>query len=164
MSKQHRNDPAPSNTVTTSAGAVVAVKPISAKLLEMFDLSHKAPEPPMVAAVAIGGSEELVPNPDDSEYQAALHEYNMRATEDFVNMILDLGTDVSLPSDGAWQKRVSRLGVSLPSDPDELRLVYIQIVLMPNYTSDLRDITAAVLRLSGVNEEAIASWVELFRR
>lgn len=150
------------NVVVTSAGVEVAVKAISAKLLEMFDASHVQPEPPLMEAEAIGGLKEMVPNPDDPAYQKELREWTQKASEDFVNMILDMGTDISLPEDDSWKRKLKRAGIVLPDDEDELRLAYMQAILMPSFKDDLRDITAAVLRLSGASEEAIASWVELF--
>lgn len=150
------------NKVTTSSGAEIEIKPISAKVLEMFDASHVAPEPPMVEAEAIGGLKEMVADPNDAAYQVELLGYNRKASNDFINMILDLGTDIQLPEDTSWMRQLKRAGIALPDDPDDLRLVYIQTMLMPSYKDDLRDITAAVLRMSGASEEAISSWVELF--
>lgn len=158
MKKQHSKV----SKIVTSSGEEVTIRPISVKLLEMFDASHNAPEPPMMEAQSLGGPEQ-VPDNDNPEYQAALAAYNKRSSDEFITMILDLGVDLEMPEDGAWKRQLKRMGVALPDDPDEQRLIYIQTFLMPAFTDDLRDITAAVLRLSGVSEEAIASWTALFR-
>lgn len=148
--------------VVCSSGISVRTKPISVKLLELFDLNHKSPEPPMMDAEAAGGVIEQVPNPDDPEYQEILKEWNRNTTSEFISLILDFGTDIELPEDDSWIKMLKRTGVKIPDDPDEKRLLYIQTFVMHNFMEDLRIIASAAMRQSGVSEEAVASWVALF--
>lgn len=150
------------NLVTCSSGVQVRIKPVSVKLLEQFDISHRAPEPPMVEADVIGGGKDLVPNPEDAEYQAVIAAHNRQTGDDFTAMILDMGVELDLPTDDAWKRKLKRIGVCVPEDPDEQRLLWIQTIVMPDFMGDLKQIVAAVLKLSGVNEEAIDSWVALF--
>lgn len=158
MSKHSSNG----NVVTCSSGVSLGTRPISVKVLEWFDLSHQKPEPPMVEATTIGGETEMVPNPDDAVYKELLAGFNRKSTDDFLAMILDLGVDFQPPEDTGWVRTLKRAGVSVPDDPDEQRLMYIQTFVMLDFLEDLRSITSAVLRQSGVSEEAIASWTNLF--
>lgn len=151
-----------SGEVECSSGIKVLTKPISIKLLEMFELSHQSPEPPMIEAQIVGGDTEMVPNPDDPEYQETLRQYNQKTTDDFLAMIIDYGVELDLPKDDSWIRRMRRMGVDVPDDPDEARLLYVQTIVMSNFVADLQVITAAVLKQSGVSEEAIQSWVDLF--
>lgn len=157
MSKLNDN-----NHVTCSSGIILGTRPISVKVLELFDMNHRGPEPPMIEATTVGGVIEMVPNPDDLTYQEVMKAHNKKTTDDFLAMILDLGVDYQLPEDTSWIRTLSRAGVSVPDDPDLQRLLYIQAFVMTNFLEDLRSIASSVLRQSGVSEEAIASWTDLF--
>lgn len=151
-----------SNAVMCSSGIEVVTRPVSVKLLELFERNHQAPEPPMMEAGAVGGVVELIPNPEDADYQITLQAFNKKSTDDFLSMILELGVDIELPEDESWAKRLRRMGVAVPDDEDEKRLLYVQTIVMQDFLNDLQLIAAAVLRQSGVTEEAISSWVALF--
>jgi hypothetical protein len=150
------------NVVTCSSGIEVLTRPVSVKLLELFELNHQAPEPPTMEADVVGGGVELIPKPDDAAYQSDLQAFNKKSTDDFLSMILELGVDIELPDDESWAKRLKRMGVAIPDDEDEKRLLYIQTIIMQDFLNDLQLIAASVLRQSGVTEEAISSWVSLF--
>lgn len=150
------------HTVTCSSGITVTTKPVSVRLLELFQLSHLEPEPPMVEAVIVGGDTELIPNPEDPAYLELKAEFNKRATDDFLNLIFEFGVDLDLPEDDSWERKLKRIGMTIPEDPDDKRLFYIQTIVMPDFVSDLANISASVLRQSGVDEEAINSWMALF--
>lgn len=148
--------------VVCSSGEALHTKPISIKLLEQFDLSHKEPDPPMVEAEAAGGTKELIPNPDDPAYQKMLDAYRRRTGDEFMSLILDLGLEFEMPNDNRWEKSLRRAGICVPDDPDDKRLLYLQSFVMTNFMTDFQAIAASVLRQSGVSEEAIDSWTALF--
>lgn len=150
--------------VMVSSGIELATRPVSTKMLELFQLSHVQPEPPMREAAVAGGGVELVPDEEDEAYKARLAEFNRVAGNEFITMILDMGVELPEPNDNTWVKRLMRMGVIVPDDPDERKLVWVQTFLMPDYLNDLKELTAAILRQSGVSEEAVDSWVDLFQR
>lgn len=149
------------HTVTLTSGVVVRIKPISLRLLQQFDLTHKQPKPPLVKSTAtIGGAEEMVEDPDDPAYKQQLSEFTDKSTDDFMYLMTSFGTDVALPEDTSWIKRLERLGIII--DPVDLPGSYLQYVLMEDFTEDLRLLTMGIMRISGVSEEAISSWMETF--
>lgn len=147
-------------SVTLSSGAVVRVKPISARLLEQYDKYHKIPEPPMREADVIGGGKELVPDLDNPEYQKALAQYNAKASNDLMNMLVSFGMEVTMPEDTKWLVKLQRAGIEVADD--DLESAYIQLVLMEDFISDLKSVAREILSMSGVTEEVIQSWQELF--
>lgn len=149
--------------VTCSSGVTVRIRPISLKLLEQFDLNHVAPEPPMIEAQTIGGLTEMVPDLDDPAYKLALDAHSKKTGDDLINMLTDLGLDVELPADNSWMRSLKRCGIAVPDDPDDQRLLYIQTVMMPDFTNDFKMVAQAVLALSGAPEEAIKGMEDMFR-
>ncbi len=147
-------------SVTLSSGAVVLVKPISARLLEQYDKFHKMPEPPMREAETIGGGKEFVPDTEDVDYQKALAKYNVKASNDMMHMLVSFGMEVTLPDDEIWLAKLRHAGIEVADD--ERESAYIQMILMEDFMADLKLVAREILSMSGVTEEVIQSWQSLF--
>lgn len=152
----------PTKMVTLQSGAEIKVKPVSARLLEQFDKNHKKllPIPPMREAQVAGGGTEQVPDYDDPEYQTQLAEYNARSTNDMLNLLVEFGLDVTLPDDDTWLRQLQKVGVTV--ELADYKSAYVQYILMSDYIEDVKTITREVMVASGVSEEAIKDWAELF--
>jgi hypothetical protein len=150
----------PTSSVTLSSGDVVKVRPISVRLLEQYDRAHVEPVPPMRNAEAIGGVIEQLPDYDDPDYKQRKRAYDERATSDMMEMLIEFGMDVELPADDSWVRKLAKVGIEV--DNDNLKSTYIQCILMTDFLVDIKVIVKEILTLSGVTEEAISSWANMF--
>jgi hypothetical protein len=63
-----------------------------------------------------------------------------------------------------WERRMRRLGVEIPEDPDELKILYLTTEVLRT-PEDAREVAFAILRLSirGTDPEKVAAAEALFR-
>lgn len=149
--------------VVCSSGIEVIVKPISLKLLERFDLEHQEPKPPMIEVEAIGGVKEMVENEEDPEYLERLEEYNSKTITDLLNLLVDFAIEeIELPEGDRWLKMLDRAGILVSDDEDDKIHAYVNYIVMEDTLGDLKMIISQSFMLSGVSEEAISSWMDLF--
>ena len=145
---------------TFSGGQKVKLVPISLMLLESFDKNHIPPDPPKRKILVAGDVEEEIYDPDDEGYQRLLDLHNAKATHDFLALICNFGIELDLPDNDKWMRQLEAAGVEFDQDLPES--AYVQYVCMRKFQDDLKRVTAVILRISGVGEEAIQSWVEMF--
>lgn len=165
-------------TFTTSKGIVLEIVPITF-LLDALHASHRPPEKPKYNAKTAGGVEEwieiteqdLTEHPDQftpeqhaeyNRYRIDLALYHRKLNEDETKLILSRGVNVELPTDDKWVKRQKKLGIDVPSDPDDLKIHYITTECFGS-TDDMKLLALDVWRESEVSEEVIASVEALFR-
>jgi len=145
---------------TFSGGQKVNLIPISLMLLEQFDKSHIPPDPPKRKITVAGDVEEEIYDPDDEGYQRVLEIHNAKATHDFMELICNFGMELELPDDDKWMRQLTAAGIEFDKDLPES--AYVQYKCMRMFQDDLKRMTEVILRISGVGEEAIQSWVEMF--
>jgi hypothetical protein len=148
--------------VVCSSGIEVIVKPISLRLLERFDLEHQEPKAPMIEVEAIGGVEEMVEDEEDPEYLEQMEEYSSETINDLLNLLVDFAIDIELPEGNHWLKKLNRAGIEVTDDEDDKIHAYVNYIVMEDTLGDLKKIISQSFMLSGVSEEAISSWMDLF--
>ena len=146
--------------VTCSSGIDVMVVPLPLLLLEKFDLAHQEPIPPQMEVEIAGGAKETVDDLEDPDYVEELADYEKTAVDDLMNLVVLFGMEFDMPDDDGWKHKLSLVGVPIPDGEDEVS--YAKCFIMRDTLSDLRKIVSTSLMLSGVDEEAIQSWVDLF--
>jgi len=148
------------NVITCSSGIQVRVRPVSLRLLEQYDKSHIAPEPPTIDVEAAGGVMESVPNDSDPEYQRQVKAFQAKSTDDMLRLLMTFGLSVDLPADEQWIDDLEYAGIKV--DRKHLLNAYLEYIVMSSYVADLSKLMSAVMRTSGVAEEDIAAWQKLF--
>jgi len=131
------------------------------------------PEPPTYEVVNVAGDTEvhlhdettLETDEDKAKWAAYLKardEAEVRLRENMTRTILAKGLIVEMPKDDEWVKDQEWCGVNVPTEPRERRLHYIltEVIGRPD---DLSDIMIGIGRISGVNEEALATAEDSFR-
>lgn len=170
---------------TTTAGIEIPIQPISLLDLQLAQdaiekefLDNNEPiEPPTYEVETFGGGEEIntyteltiVDAPEEDKEKWRLHlEALDRMGEEIqkrTGIIYLDGITYDLPEDDSWiARRKKLLNEDIPDDPDELKLHYVNNVLLKT-PADKSGLMLEIQKLSmtGVNEEAIQAMEELFR-
>jgi len=142
--------------VTLSSGKVLVCRRIPPNDLELFEDEHVPPPIPMREASAVGGVTEMVPDPDDEEYQRKLKVFEIQKMEDKRRMIFalvefkDQPTKEELKELESWGIRTTKENLFRH--------------FMPDYFVDWLVIEAEVMRISVVTEDEVQRALERFRR
>lgn len=161
-----------SKSFTTSRGIVLECLPIPT-LLEKLQAQHPLPEPPTYEVKTATGIVEKHVHDEttletDAE-KAAWADYQLRraAAERelqaaLMRIILVRGIKVDLPESDGWIKEQEYIGLSVPSDPFQRRLYYLETEALVSQ-SDYEGLVLAVMAASGISEEALAQVEATFR-
>lgn len=162
-----------SETVKTTRGVTVTCLPIQT-LLDKLNGQFKLPEPPTyevktaMGAVERHAHDETTLDTDAdrtawAEYQkqtaAAQAAHNLALTR----LVLLRGIAVDIPADDAWAKEQQWLGITVPVEPIERKLHYIETEVISGI-ADIEAIMVGVMRASGVPEDLLAQMEASFRR
>lgn len=166
------------NKYRTSRGVEVEFLSI-AVLLDKFQSAHKPPPKPTYKLKnALGADEEheldeksLTEKPDQftPEQHAAWQAYlveNAKATDEYnralTRLLLMRGIVVEIPKTDEWVKQQEWLGITVPADPMERRLHYIETEVMGS-VADYERVTLGVMSASGVSENLLKQVEDSFR-
>lgn len=163
-------------------------KTIKIKSVSPFMLSRLTPavmkemdveSPPMYEVETVGGGKqkfshnettlEVEGDPDTTqenyqiwnEYQTKLRLARLEINRRFLRLLIRRGVEVDMPEDDAWLADHKAMGIDIPKDPMDLKIMYIQDVLVTT-TSDWGRLVNEVMALSDITEEDVASATESF--
>lgn len=167
-------------TYTTQLGQEIEIQPVPPMLVAKVQqaTNRKAEElypatRPTYEVVDAGGGVLTFEHDKDSvatdEERAALAEYEaqMQKRTTFINeqmlkFFLMRGLKVELPQDNAWAEAQALFGVEVPEGGIERLLHYIQTEIIAS-ADDLQGLTEAIMRASGVSNEALNAARASFR-
>jgi hypothetical protein len=86
---------------------------------------------------------------------------NLEANRRWLRALLEEGVVFEMPEDEDWLAPHKRQGIEIPEDPIELRLMYIQDVLIKTKT-DWNRLVDEIVALSDITEEDVAAATESF--
>jgi len=159
------------NIYTTATGLVIEVKKVDPALIQKVMRASPMPKRPVYEAKTFGGRIETHPLDEESAaqtpggqdqwdyYQSELTEAQMAQNDRVINALFLYGTDCVVPDDG-WVARHEFLGMRVPQEPDMMRAHYLSCELA---AEDLAGVTSAIMKMTGVGEEAIADAEAAFR-
>ncbi len=155
-------------TITLSSGITFGVKSppplVYQRYLEKLEKELSEPEVPEVLSKTLENPEgELVKNPDDPDYQAALLERRNKFGDRLLDALIVLGLEFDLPEDNYWLEKLRFLGLDIDESPLGLKVAYVRNVAILS-AEDSIAITNGVLRGVTVTEEAVAEATRKFRR
>lgn len=169
MAQKITKDDLEKATVTLYSGQAVTVKKLNLALMERFDKDHVPPEPPMVTQEVIGGGTEEEPNYEDEGYLTELAEYNSRCMNDMLNLIILKGIEFDVPEEVRegedipdWEDELKMLGINVAQSGRQRKVDYAKLVMLDDTAGDLVRVMRECLILTGVDEEVVRSWTELF--
>lgn len=165
-------------TFTNSRGATVKIQPVNPWLMAELERTNAqaygkpAPLPPTYEVTLLGGAKETHAHDETTlqtdDDRAAWQAYSVEkaAWDGFVGermarMILSEGVIIdTIPA--AWEKRLKFLGIPVPADDDEKKLLYAKSEIVPT-SGDMVALMSAIMALSGVSAEALTTAEATFR-
>jgi len=161
-----------SDQFTTERGVTITFKGIAA-ILDKLQQSNKFPDAPTYEVkTALGATESFAldeSSADTPEKKAQLADYQKRLAE--AQMIyyrrhteacLMFGVAVDMPKDDAWVKRQEFAGITVPTEPLERELHWLNSELYGS-PADLENIILGVMRASGTDEEVLSRMADSFQ-
>lgn len=159
---------------TTGSGMKIELKRIDPVFLQSVISSVKMPERPKYEAKTISGRTEYHVMDEESAKQTEGGEKLWADYQDELNRATGEQTERSLRAlfldgtvrpkgafvDHDWEKRMRIIGVDVPSDPDELWVMYLMMSLN---SDDIIRMSSHIMRLTGVDEEVIQQAEDSFR-
>jgi hypothetical protein len=163
---------------TNSRGATVKIQTVNPWLMAELERTNAqaygkpAPLPPTYEVTLLGGAKEthahdettLATDDDRSSwavYVAQKAQWDGFIGERMARMILSEGLVIdAIPS--AWEKRMKFLGIPVPADDDEKKLLYAKSEIVPT-SGDMVALMSAIMALSGVSAEALTTAEATFR-
>lgn len=159
---------------TTGTGIKIELQRIDPVFLQSVISSVKMPERPTYTATTVSGRQETHLMDEESakqteggekiwsDYQEELSRASTLQTE---RSLRALFLDGTVRPEGAfidpkWQRKMEIIGVNLPSDPDELWVMYLMMSLS---SDDIIRMSTHIMRLTGVDEEMIQQAEDSFR-
>lgn len=163
---------------TNSRGATVKIQPVNPWLMAELERTNAqaygkpAPLPPTYEVNLLGGAKETHAHDETTlatdDDRAAWQAYSVvrGAWDGFIGermarMILSEGIVIdAIPA--AWEKRMKFLGIPVPPDDDEKKLLYAKSEIVPT-SGDMVALMSAIMTLSGVSAEALTTAEATFR-
>lgn len=155
-------------------GFRIKLKPVQPMLISKAMDSVEVPKRPTYETKTASGKVQVQPYDEkvaeeteggktiwtyyQEELQRALGEQNNKV----VTAILAVGTEFEIPAGGSWREDQEALGIPIPTNPILLRAHFLLTVLED--PAELNDITAKIMRLTGVSEEVIRQAEGTFQR
>ncbi len=173
-------------TIPLSNGKSVTVQALGPLLMQKInDGLPPLPKPPTYEADTAGGGKETIVHNETTlqteeekaawaKYQAALANWKAEQSERFLRVFFARGVQIDLDDTALnrWAREVKYLGVSVPEinpdDPDdpevliERRILYVQTEIVGS-KEDIFTIMKEVMKLTGIDEGAVAEATRLFR-
>jgi len=128
--------------ITLSSGITVTVQPIAPLERDLIINSIPYPDPPYELIDTKAGQEKWYKR-DDPDYMAACRRVDQERNDKFAKFML-LGLDVDAPASDDWSRRLRAVGVELPADAEDKRLMYIQSQVIRT-TADLQHVMTAAM-------------------
>jgi hypothetical protein len=174
------------NEYTTSLGKRIEFVPIG-PLLDKLHASQPEVKPPTYTVkTALGATEEwplveqvptddagwaaLIEKQDSDENKLAVMEYRNALTasqavysKNLMRLILTRGLKVEIPDGDEWVDDHRFLGLTVPDDPRERRVHYIETEVLATI-EDYRNLVHGVFEASEVSEDLIAQFEAAFQR
>lgn len=161
-------------TFTTSRGFEITFQPIPQMLIDRVRTSHKLPEPPYYEIKTLTGAIEKHAHDETTletdadraawaDYQRQLAETNEHINRSFMRLVFLRGIEIEMPQDDTWVREQKLLGITIPDDPLERKLHWIETEVIAT-VDDADRITRGALEASGVPQEALAQAEDTFRR
>lgn len=159
------------NVYTTKAGLEITVKAVDPVFVQRAMASVEMPKRPTYEAKTFGGRYEIHPMDAESAkqtiggkalwdfYQERLTAAQLKQNDVTIKALFLLGTECELPNNG-WESKYRFLDILVPDNPDEKRAFYLASELP---VEDISGLTSAIMKLTGVSEEAIADAEAAFR-
>lgn len=157
---------------TNSTGLTVRITAINQATLARLHSARQIPQPPTYTVPVVGGgtethnhtAETLETEADKiawATYQIQLRTEQMEFNRRFYEFVVLFGI-ISDPPDDGWEKRYNRLGLSVPDDPIERKLFWVEneVLVTPE---DGAGLFLAVLRMSETDKEAAEQIAAGFR-
>ena len=159
---------------TTGTGKKIELKRVDAVFLQSVISSVKMPDKPTYEAKTISGRTEHHLMDEESAKQTEGGEKIWTDYQDELSRASSIQTERSLRAlfldgtvcpkgefvDAQWEKRMHIIGVDLPSDPEELWVMYLMMSLS---SDDIIRMSSHIMRLTGVDEELIQQAEDSFR-
>jgi hypothetical protein len=159
---------------TTGDGLKIELKRIDPVFLQSVISSVKMPEKPTYTATTVSGRTETHPMDEESAKQTEGGEAIWERYQEELSRASSLQTERSLRAlfldgtacpkgafvDPKWQNKMRIIGVDLPSDPEELWVMYLMMSLQ---SDDIIRMSTHIMRLTGVDEEVIQQAEDSFR-
>lgn len=150
----------------------IAFKGIAA-ILDKLQASNKFPDAPQYKVTTATGIDEWHDLDDKSattdeekaqlaDYQKRLAEAQMKYYRRHTEACLMFGIAVDMPKDDAWVKRQEFAGITVPTDPLERELHWLNSELYGS-PADLENIILGVMRASGTDEEVLSRMADNFQ-
>lgn len=151
--------------ITLSSGVTVHIVPFPADLMKDIDAYAFAqfpdPDPPKKTIKVVDG-EELVDDLDNEEYKAEKDKAEAGRKKIVFDAFLDECVLVELELYERDIKRIEKYTGPFPEDQSERKLKFLTKFAMRT-VDDFKIVGNTVMRISGVNEERIATRRESFR-
>ena len=150
------------NIHETRKGVAVRLCLFSPVLQDKVRQSVQFPEVPIyIAKTAGGGTDEhpytadMVETDDEkamwAEYQAARLAANLLLYDRLGRLALIRGTEIDIPDDG-WDTEQESLGITVPTDPTERKIHYIETEAVES-NQDYSELILAILAYQGIQQE-----------
>lgn len=166
VNKSKKND-----VYVTKAGLEITLKTVDPSIIQQVMRSVPMPKRPTYEAKTFGGRYETHPLDEESAaqtpggtaqweaYQADLVQAQAEQNDRVTKALFMYGTDCEVPENG-WAAKHEFLGLYVPVEPDMRRAHYLSSELS---AEDLGNLITAIMRRTGVSEEAIADAEAAFR-
>ena len=150
------------NIYETRKGVAVRLRLFSPVLRDLVRQSVEFPPVPIYIAKTAGGGEEEHPYTADmvetddekamwAEYQAARLAANLLLYDHLGRLALIRGTEIDIPDDG-WDTEQESLGITVPTDPTERKIHYIETEAVES-NQDYSELLLAILAYQGIQQE-----------
>jgi len=150
------------NSYETRKGVAVRLCLFSPVLQDKVRQSVEFPEVPIYIAKTAGGGKEEHPYTADmietgderamwAEYQAARLAANLLLYDHLGRLALIRGTEIDIPDDG-WDTEQESLGITVPTDPTERKIHYIETEAVES-NQDYSELILAILAYQGIQQE-----------
>jgi len=150
------------NIYETRKGVAVRLRLFSPALQDKVRQSVQFPEVPIYIAKTAGGGKEEHPYTADmvetddekamwAEYQAARLAANLLLYDRLGRLALIRGTEIDIPDDG-WDTEQESLGITVPTDPTERKIHYIETEAVES-NQDYSELILAILAYQGIQQE-----------
>jgi len=164
----------------TEEGMELRLKHVSSNLLTQITRAIEFPKPPTYKVELASGDveeydhdETTLEVEDDEEatrqnkrawekYKKELDEANADAMRLQTRAMLFKGIDIELPEETDWIEELEILGVDIPDNKTDLKILYIETEVLKSLR-DMLEVTVELMKLSGVRGEAIDKIESSFR-
>lgn len=165
-----------------SSGSKIKIKPISPHMIARLTptvYKEMGIEIPTYEVTTVGGGKQQFPHNETTlevegdseqteaniqlwdEYKQSLILAHLEINSRFTELLMRRGVDVEVPEDDSWLADHRELGIEIPEDPMQLKIMYIQDELIQT-KSDWMRLIDAIMALSDISEEDVAAAAESF--